>query len=145
MSTNCFINNVNFHLVLTNHIVLKADSKEAETLLELLESDDTIPETVTWIWEDGFKCRLFQVDNVDEVIGCHEINIGKVRLYLNYGFNNCVYMPPFKPSGSKFKWVAGKTLKDMEPAPLPKSALSFLRCMAYFTYLDERKEHSAMA
>jgi hypothetical protein len=143
MTPCSFINTVNFHLVLTNHIVLQSDSPQAELLMELLEADGVLPKTVTWTGADGFSNRLYQVDDVDEVIGCYEINLGKVNLLLTYGFNRCVYMPPFKPRESKFRWVPGRSLKDMEPAQLPASTLSFLRCLAYFTYLDNKKDSAA--
>jgi hypothetical protein len=137
---NVFKNKVNFHLMLRDHVVLQSDSLQAEIFLETLEDDGVLPKTVTWIGLDGFTNRLYQLHNVDYLIGVHNINMGNLHLVIAYGFNTNMIMPPLQPTESKFRWVAGRSLEDIEPAQLPASVLSFLRCLACLTYLDNKRE-----
>jgi hypothetical protein len=142
---NVLTNKVNFHLFLRDHVVLQADSKEAEFLLEQLEDDGVLPKTITWTGLDGFTNRLYQLEDADYKVGLHEIKMANLRLVLAHGFETEMFMPPLQPSKSKFRWVAGRSLKDIEPAQLPASVLSFLRCLATITYFDKQKERAAQA
>ena len=90
-----FIDQVEFHLALTHHVVLQPGNMGAELLLMDLERDGVLPKTVTWGNDDGSTSRLYRIANTRNVGGCYDINLGEFAsgngLRLQYQHNHAAH------------------------------------------------------
>lgn len=133
-----FIDQVEFHLALTHHVVLQPGNMGAELLLMDLERDGVLPKTVTWGNDDGSTSRLYRIANTRNVGGCYDINLGESRLVMVCGSSTNITMPPIQPTDSSSRWIRGRSLKEMEPAQFPVFGLSWLVRLAGITDCESR-------